>query len=49
MVKVKTFASPLRVFHVKEQLENLDKMVNHFIAENGNCFCDLESTGSVET
>jgi hypothetical protein len=34
MIKVKTFASPLKVFHVKEQLENLDKMVNQFIAEN---------------
>lgn len=34
MIKVKTFASPLKVFHVKEQLENLDKMVNQFIVEN---------------
>jgi hypothetical protein len=34
MIKVKTFASPLKVFHVKEQLENLDTMVNQFIAEN---------------
>ncbi len=34
MIKVKTFASPLKVFHVKEQLENLDTMINQFIAEN---------------
>ncbi len=34
MIKVKTFASPLKVFHVKKQLENLDTMINQFIAEN---------------
>ena len=34
MIKVKTFASPLKVFHVNEQLENLDTMINQFIAEN---------------
>jgi hypothetical protein len=34
MIKVKTFASPLKVFHVKEQLENLDTTINQFIAEN---------------
>ena len=34
MIKIKTFASPLKVFHVKEQLENLDTMINQFIAEN---------------
>ncbi len=34
MIKVKTFASPLKVFHVKEQLENLDTMINQFITEN---------------
>jgi hypothetical protein len=34
MIRVKTFASPLKVFHVKEQLENLDTMINQFIAEN---------------
>jgi hypothetical protein len=34
MIKVKTFASPLKVFHVTEQLENLDTMINQFIAEN---------------
>ena len=34
MIKVKTFASPLKVFHVKEQLENLDTTINQFIAQN---------------
>jgi hypothetical protein len=34
MVKVKTFTSPLKVFHVKEELENLDRLVNRFIEEN---------------
>jgi len=34
MVKVKTFSSPLRIFHTKEELDNLDSMVTSFIAEN---------------
>ena len=34
MIRVKTFTSPLKVFHVKEQLESLDEMVNSFIEEN---------------
>ncbi len=34
MIKIKTFTSPLKVFHVKEELENLDKIINQFIAEN---------------
>ena len=34
MIKVKTFASPLKVFHVKEQLKNLDATINQFITEN---------------
>jgi len=34
MVKVKTFTSPLKVFHVKEELENLDVTINRFIEEN---------------
>ena len=34
MVRVKTFTSPLRIFHTKEELDNLDNMVNVFIAEN---------------
>jgi hypothetical protein len=34
MVKVKTFASPLKVFFVKKQLEELDQRVNQFIARS---------------
>lgn len=34
MVKVKTFASPLKIFHARKELEGLDDMVNKFIAEN---------------
>ena len=34
MVKVKTFASPLKIFHAKNELEALDAMVNLFIEEN---------------
>ena len=34
MVKVKTFASPLKIFQAKKELEALDAMVNRFIDEN---------------
>ena len=34
MVQVKTFTSPIRIFHAKEELDNLDSTVNAFIAEN---------------
>ena len=34
MARVKTFTIPLKVFHVKEELENLDAQVNQFIEEN---------------
>jgi len=34
MVKVKTCASPLKIFHARKELEGLDDMVNKFIAEN---------------
>jgi len=34
MVKVKTFASSLKIFHAKKELEGLDDMVNKFIEEN---------------
>jgi len=34
MIKVKTFASPLKIFQAKKELEELDAMVNKFIAEN---------------
>ena len=34
MVKVKTFASPLKIFETRKELEALDAMVNKFIEEN---------------
>lgn len=34
MIKVKTFASPLKIFQAKKELEELDAMVNHFIEDN---------------
>ena len=34
MARVKTFTIPLKVFHVKEELENLDAQINQFIDEN---------------
>jgi hypothetical protein len=34
MVKVKTFASTLKIFHARKEIEGLDEMVNKFIAEN---------------
>ena len=35
MIKVKTFAIPLKVFHAHEELESLDAQVNAFLADNG--------------
>ena len=34
MIKVKTFASPLKIFQAKKELEEFDAMLNRFIAEN---------------
>ena len=34
MVKVKTFSTQLRIFHVKEELDELDKAVNDFIKKS---------------
>ena len=34
MVKVKTFASALKIFQTKKELEELDTAVNKFIEEN---------------
>ena len=31
MAKIKTFASPLKVFHAKKELDDLDTLVNQFI------------------
>jgi hypothetical protein len=35
MSKVKTFATPMKIFHAREELEELDLMVNRFVEENG--------------
>jgi hypothetical protein len=35
MIKVKTFASPLKIFHARKEIEELDAMVNKFIEEKG--------------
>jgi hypothetical protein len=35
MVKVKTFASPLKIFETRKELEALDDQVNSFIKEGG--------------
>ena len=34
MAKVKTFACPIKVFHTKKELEDLDLRVNRFIEDN---------------
>ncbi len=34
MIRVKTFASPLKIFQARKELEELDAMVNRFIEEN---------------
>lgn len=33
MIKVKTFSTPLKIFHAKNEMETLDQMVNTFIEE----------------
>jgi hypothetical protein len=35
MVKVKTFACPLKIFQAKQELDALDEMVNRFIENEG--------------
>lgn len=34
MAKVKTFASPLKIFQARKEIEELDDMVNKFLEEN---------------
>jgi len=34
MVKVKTFATELKIFHTMRELDDLDKQVNQFIKDN---------------
>jgi len=35
VVKVKTFGSQFKIFHITQELDALDKQVNDFIAKNG--------------
>lgn len=35
MIKVKTFTSQLKIFHTKNELDELDKSVNDYIASRG--------------
>ena len=34
MIRVKTFASPLKIFQAQKELEELDAVINNFIKEN---------------
>lgn len=53
MVKVKTFASELQIFHTMNELARLDKQVNDFVASNGvkrvvsvSDACTTDNTGA---
>ena len=53
MMKVKTFMSPLKIFHTVEELASLDEQVNTFIAEQGvrsivsvSDACTTDNTGA---
>ncbi len=35
MVKIKTFTSEIKIFHVRQELNQLDEQVNNFISEKG--------------
>ncbi len=35
MIKVKTFTSAIRIFHVTEELNQLDEQVNKFVSQTG--------------
>jgi hypothetical protein len=38
MIKAKTFASPLKIFHAKKELEGLDRLVNEmYQCQTANC------------
>jgi hypothetical protein len=53
MIKVKSFTSPLKVFHTREELDSLDEAVNKFIRD-GNItkvislsdVCTCDNTGA---
>jgi hypothetical protein len=53
VIKIKTFATPLKIFQAKEELDNLDKMVNAFIEEKNiqkiisvSDTCTTDNTGA---
>ena len=35
MIKVKSFPTEIKVFHTKEELDNLDETVTRFLTDNG--------------
>lgn len=35
MIKVKTFSTQLKIFHTRNELEELDRQVNEFVAAHG--------------
>jgi len=35
MIQVKTFTSPLQIFHAKQEIDDLDRAVNEFLASSG--------------
>ncbi len=35
MVKVKTFTTPLKIFHTHQELDELDAQVNRFLEDGG--------------
>ena len=53
MVKVKTFANELKIFHTTGELKELDEQVNKFISANGvqkvisvSDVCTTDATGA---
>ena len=53
MVKVKTFANELKIFHTMGELKELDEQVNKFISANGvkkvisvSDVCTTDATGA---
>ena len=53
MVKVKTFASEIKIFHTIQELKQLDNQVNKFISEKGinkvisvSDACTTDNTGA---